>query len=76
MGLLLHSLKLGIQKDSRVLDGMLDSFCLSNFGLLLDNICKDGVIDGQPIERIELLDQFQAHGASDSSVPISMTIYM
>ena len=46
MSLLLHSLKLGIQKNCRILDGMFHSFRLSDFGLLFDNIRENGVING------------------------------
>jgi hypothetical protein len=28
----------------------------------------DGVVDGQPVDRVDLLDQFETHRAADAAV--------
>lgn len=56
MGLLLHSLKLPKQKYRSIFNGMLLALFLQGLGLFLDYVCEDGVIDGEAIDGIELLD--------------------
>lgn len=48
---------------------VLSSFFLSSLWLFFDDMIEDGVIDGKTIEAVELLNQLQAHGASDSTIP-------
>lgn len=76
MGLLLHPLKLPKQKHRRILNGVLLALFLQGLGLLLDYMCEDGVIDGEAIDGVELLDQFETHGASYPPVPAWMHAYM
>lgn len=69
MCLFLHSFKLPKQKDRGVLDGVRLAFHLRDFGLLLNDVFEDGVVDGQSIDSIKLFDELEAHGASHSAVP-------
>ena len=48
---------------------MLLSLGLCFCSLLGDQMGKNGVVDGQPIDIVELLYKFETHGASDPSVP-------
>ncbi len=42
---------------------------LGGLRLFLDDVGKDGVVDGESIDVVKLFDEFEAHGAPDSSVP-------
>lgn len=55
MGLLLNPLELPKQKHRSVFDMILPAFLLRDCCFLLHNMSKDGVIDGQAIDGIELL---------------------
>jgi hypothetical protein len=39
------------------------------FVLFLSEVMVNGVIDGEPFDGIDVLDELEAHGASYSSVP-------
>lgn len=69
MSLFLNSLELSKQEDRGILDRMLLSLGLCFCSLLGDQMGKNGVVDGQPIDIVELLYKFETHGASDPSVP-------
>jgi hypothetical protein len=53
--LFLHSLEFAKQEDGSVLDGVGLPFLLGHFRFLLCDVLEDGVIDGQPIDGVELL---------------------
>lgn len=69
MSLLLNSFKLSKQKHRGILDRMLFALGLCLCSLLGDQMAENGVIDGQPIDVVELLYKFKTHGASDPSIP-------
>ena len=48
---------------------MLLALGLSLGGLLGDQVAENGVINGKAIDVVELLDQFETHGAPDPAVP-------
>lgn len=70
MCFLLYSFELSKEEDRSVFDGMLSAFFMV-FGLFFsDEVCEDGVIDGESIDGIELLDKFETHGAAYSAIPV------
>lgn len=69
MGFFLNSLELSEQKYRSILDRMTFSVLFYCVCLFLDDMCKNGMVDGEPVNVIELLDQLEAHGAADSAVP-------
>lgn len=76
VGLLLYSLELPKQKHRGISNGMLLALLLQRLCLLLDDVREDGVVDGQAIDGIELLDQLETHGASHPAVPDCIQAYM
>lgn len=68
VGLLLHPLELPEQPHPCVLDGVLHALLECLLGLFFDEVGEDGVVDGDPLDVVELLDQFETHGAAHSPV--------
>ena len=66
VSLLLDPLELGVQEFGSILDGGIFFFVLHFLLVLLDQVSKYCVVDGQSLHRIKLFDQLQTHGASHS----------
>ena len=56
--LFLHPLKLSKEIDGGIFNRMLFSIFLGLFSLFFDDVSEDGMIYGQSINVVELLDQF------------------
>lgn len=69
VSLLLDPLELGVQEFGSILDGGIFFFVLHFLLVLLDQVSKYCVVDGQSLHRIKLFDQLQTHGASHSIFP-------
>ena len=69
MGLFLNPFELSEQKDRGILDRVLPSLPLRLRRLLGYQVGENGVIDGQPVDVIELLYKFEAHGAPHPPIP-------
>jgi hypothetical protein len=76
MGLFLHSFELSKKIYSSILDVIRLSFLRSCLRFFLNNMRKDGVIDWKAIDIVQLLDKFEAHGASDSAIPVLIDRYI
>jgi hypothetical protein len=76
MRLLLHSLKLSEQEDRGIFDGVLLAEFEGDLRFLLDEMGEDGVVDGKAVDGVELLDEFEAHGAPHPAVPDWRQAYM
>ena len=69
MCFLLDSLKFDEQPFAGISNGRFNSQALAPDHILLDQLGKDGVIDWQSVKRIQMFNQLQTHGTSDSSIP-------
>jgi hypothetical protein len=69
MCLFLYPLKLPKEKFLCVNNIIRVSFFHVLFILVFNQIMINGVINGEPFNGVDVLNQFEAHGASNSSVP-------
>lgn len=76
MRLLLHPLKLRIQVDGGILYGRVAVVCFASFLLFLHQMREDRVVNGEPIQVVDLLDELQAHGASNAAVAEWLGVYV
>lgn len=69
MGLFLYSLELSEEEDRGVVNGVGLALFLGLLAFLFDEVGKNGVVDGQAVDVVQLLYQFETHRASHSAVP-------
>lgn len=76
VGLFLDSFELPEQEYGGIFNSCFFPFFFGNRVLFLDDVCENSVINGEPIDIIELFDEFETHWAPDSSVPKFRVDYM
>ena len=76
MGLFLYSLELSEEEDRGVVNGVGLALFLGLLAFLLDEVGKNGVVNGQAVDVVQLLYQFETHRASHSAVPKWLQGYM
>ena len=69
VSLLLDSFKFPEQEFTCIDEVWGIAFLKEYFVLFLSEVMVNGVIDGEPFDGIDVLDELEAHGASYSSVP-------
>jgi hypothetical protein len=74
--LLLHPLKLPEQRHSGILDWVLFAYFISSGCLFLNDMCVDSVVDGEPLNVVQLFNQFKTHGTPHSPIPLCYQWYM
>lgn len=69
VSLFLYPFKLSKQKYRSILDwvSLAIFFCLLSF--FFDDMSEDSVVNWETVYIIELLDKFEAHGATNSPIP-------
>jgi hypothetical protein len=68
VGLLLHPFKLTEKKFTCIFYLGLDTEFLALRNVSLHEFGEDGMVDGKPLDRVQMLHQLQAHGTTHPSV--------
>lgn len=68
MGLLLNSFKLHKKELGSILNFRLSSFLFALLQIGFNQLSEDRVVDGQPVEIIEVLNELQTHRTPNSPV--------